>query len=62
MTTELQHKREQELSDWERDAVAWNLPRPVSAGRPPTDASENPKSKSAQKERESELRAGRTSA
>ena len=42
--TELQQNRERELSDWERDVEAWNLPRPVlttSATRPPTDLSED---------------------
>jgi len=56
MTTELQ-EREQELSDWERDVEAWNLPRPISAARSSSiDGSENPESP--QREGESELRAG----
>jgi hypothetical protein len=60
MTTELQQKREQGLSDWERDAEAWNLPRPVSAKRPPVQGSEN--AQSSQSEGESELRVGGTGA
>ena len=36
MTTDLQQKRGQELSDWERDVEAWNLPRPISAARSPS--------------------------
>jgi hypothetical protein len=60
MTTELQ-EREQELSDWERDVEAWNLPRPISAARSPSIAgSENPESP--QTEGDSELRAGGTGA
>lgn len=60
MSTELQQAREQDLSDWERDAEAWNLPRPVSATRPLVQGSENPQSP--QPEGERELRAGRPGA
>jgi hypothetical protein len=38
--TELQESRERELSDWERDVEAWNLPRPaLTTPRPPSDLS-----------------------
>jgi hypothetical protein len=40
--TELRESRERELSDWERDVEAWNLPRPAPpTPRPPTDLSKS---------------------
>jgi hypothetical protein len=60
MTSELQQKREQELSDWERDAEAWNLPRPTPAAGPPIRGSEHPESPQPAGQRE--LRAGGTGA